>query len=205
MHTTSLLNKNALVSDQVSSSELKIILIELEQLLIQKRIGSVVEMGCYVGTTSLFIKRLIDIYEQNTPFHVYDSFQGLPEKTSLDVSPLGTQFTKGELLAAKRDFILNFKRANVPLPIIHKAWFSDLQPIDIPDEIMYAYLDGDYYESIRDCLQAITSKLQAHSVIVVDDYVNDALPGTAQAVDDWLRSRRHSLHVIDSLAVIHLQ
>ncbi len=205
MQTASLLKKYPLVSDQVNVLELKTILTELEKLLVQKRSGTIVEMGCYVGTTSLFVQRLIDIYDKSLAFHVYDSFEGLPEKTMLDQSPLGTQFVTGELHATKRDLIINFKRAHTDLPIIHKAWFSDLSPEDIPADIMYAYLDGDYYESIRDSLRAITPKLQPQSVIVVDDYANDALPGTARALDQWLKTRTHTMHVISSLAVVHLQ
>ncbi len=205
MHTASLLKSPKLISDQVSVAEIKIILTELETLLVAGHRGSIVEFGCYVGTTSIFIQRLLSNYDEQMQFHVYDSFEGLPDKTLHDRSPIGTQFIKGELSARKRELIKNFRRANLKLPVIHKAWFSDLQPQDVPNEILFAYLDGDYYESIRDSLHLIESQLLANAVIVVDDYTNQALPGASRAVDEWVSTRPHSLRVIESLAIIHLK
>lgn len=42
-----------LLSDQVSESEIKVILRELSKT--RAVLGDVVEFGCYVGTTSVFI------------------------------------------------------------------------------------------------------------------------------------------------------
>ena len=67
---------------------------------------------------------------------------------------------------------------------------------------MLAFLDGDYYESIRDSLRVITSKLLPGAVIIVDDYANEALPGAARAVDEWIRDRGVVLRVEASLAII---
>ena len=48
--------------------------------------GSVVELGCYIGTTSLFIRRLMNGLGATGEFHVYDSFAGPPDKSSRDHS-----------------------------------------------------------------------------------------------------------------------
>ena len=69
---------------------------------------------------------------------------------------------------------------------------------------MFAFLDGDYYQSIRDSLQLIAPKLTSHAIIVVDDYANEALPGAARATDEWLRGRRYQLRVESSLAIVRL-
>ena len=191
-----------LVSDQVSVLEVSIILWQLEELLAKSAKGSVVEFGCYEGTTSLFIRRLLDQYHYDGPFHVYDSFEGLPTKASQDASAAGEQFQAGELLASKKHFLRNFYKARLTAPIIHKGWFNELSLDDVPDEIMLAFLDGDYYESIRDSLRLITPKLAPHAVIIVDDYANEALPGARRAVDEWSRGRTVKLHVEASLAII---
>lgn len=193
---------HSLVSDQVSSLEVSIILWQLEELLANGAKGAVVEFGCYVGTTSLFIRRLLDQYHNDGPFHVYDSFAGLPTKTSQDASAAGEQFQAGELLASKKQLFRNFYKARLVPPIVHKGWFDELTPDDAPDGIMLAFLDGDYYESIRDSLRLITPKLAPHAVIVVDDYANDALPGARRAVDEWSQGRTIKLRIEASLAVI---
>ena len=91
------------------------------------------------------------------------------------------------------------------MPYIHKAWFSQIESHDVPNLIIFAFLDGDYFESISDSLRLITPKLASHAVIVVDDYVNEALPGAAKAVDEWLMHHPGArLRVEASLAIITL-
>ena len=200
-----LLSKYSLISDQVDQRELAVILRELgKQRGNLNRDTSVVEFGCYIGTTSLFIRRLLDVFDCETTFHVYDSFAGLPEKVSQDESPAGVQFIAGELKASRKDFEMQFKRAGLKLPRIHKAWFNELSSDDVPNNIAYAYLDGDYYESIHDSLHLIGDKLIPHATIVIDDYANEALPGTAKAVNEWLVRHPASLRVESSLAIITL-
>ena len=190
------------ISTQVDTRELRIILKLLEGQLEARELGAIVEFGCYIGTTSLFIRRLLDAYKIDPAFHVYDSFEGLPEKSPHDVSPAGEQFKKGELTARKKDFINYFKKAGLKSPVIHKGWFKDLVNDEVPDGIMFAFLDGDYYESVMTPLKLIESKLAPGAVVIVDDYANEALPGAAVAVDEWLGDRPYKLRVEQSLAII---
>lgn len=197
-----LINGHSLVSDQVDVTELRVILRELQKQLEVNEVAAVVEFGCYVGTTSLFIRRLLDTYRSAAEFHVYDSFNGLPEKTSHDLSPAGEQFKTGELAVSRKAFEMQFKKAGLKSPKIHKGWFSDFNDRDVPDMISFAYLDGDYYESIGDSLRLIETKLAPGAIIVVDDYANEALPGAARAVDEWRISHPSSLRVESSLALM---
>lgn len=200
-----LLRKYPLISDQVDGRELSVILSELSsQLDRYESGGSVVELGCYIGTTTLFMRRLLDSYQLDPPFHVYDSFAGLPPKTKQDSSPAGEQFRTGELAVSRKTFELQFKKAGLKLPIIHKGWFSELKPDDIPDDITFAYLDGDYYDSIYDSLRLVWPKLAPDACVVIDDYANEALPGAAKAVDAWLRDHPAALRVEASLAIIRV-
>lgn len=194
--------KFPLVSDQVDYKELSVIVAQLERCLASQTVGDVVELGCFTGTTSLFIARVLQANGQRRAFHVYDSFEGLPPKTAADASPAGTQFQAGELTASKAVFIKHFKHAGLPLPIIHKCWFAHLSAADLPAQIVFAFLDGDFYTSIRDSLRAIESRLAPHAVIIVDDYQSEALPGARKAVDEWLRDKPFRLHAEQSLAVI---
>lgn len=197
-----LISRYGIISDQITEPELTAILRELEYVLATGPDGAIVEFGCYSGTTSLYIQRLLDTHGQRE-FHVYDSFAGLPEKTAPDASPAGEQFKAGELLAPKKDFIMNFKKAGLQLPRIHKGWFDELVPTDVPEPIAFAFLDGDYYESVRIPLELITPKLARHAVIVVDDYANLALPGAARATDEWAQRHGYDVRSEQSLAIIH--
>ncbi len=198
-----ILTRHPIVSDQVDVRELRTLLIELGQTLQSQPHGAVVEFGCYVGTTSLFIRRLLDQSGGNHLFHVYDSFAGLPPKHTFDQSVAGDQFVEGELHASRKQLLLHFKKAGLIPPVIHKAWFSDLVPDDVPNQILFAFLDGDYYESIHDSLALVTPKLLPGATIVIDDYVNEALPGAARATDEWAHLHRKTVRVQASLAIIH--
>lgn len=203
MHTDSLLSKYPIITDQVEKTELEVLLKSLETVLQKNVQGSVIEFGCYAGTTSLFIQRLLQLYNPVRGFHVYDSFAGLPEKLAADQSPIGTQFQPGELAVTKSVFIRNFKKAGLVLPKIHKGWFEDLTPDEIPTQIAFAFLDGDYYQSIMSPLKLLGERLSPGAIVVVDDYQNEALPGASKAVDDWLKTHRVTrFRVQQSLAIL---
>lgn len=190
-----------IISDQVEKDELGVLLRELEKVIDNGIDGDIVEFGCYVGTTSLFIQRLLQAKKSSKKFYVYDSFDGLPEKSKEDESPLGIDFKRGELRSTKAEFIHNFRRANLPLPIIKKGWFHEVQEHEVPSKICFAFLDGDYYKSIRASLSLVINNVAKGSVIIIDDYDNPALPGAKKAVfDHGLSASRstHSLGVIDN-------
>lgn len=188
-----------LLSDQVDEKEIAVILRELEK--VRAISGDVVEFGCFIGTTSVFLAKKLEEWGDRQLW-LYDSFEGLPEKTTEDRNSLGESFKKGELLATKKQLISNLKKANlVKMPKITKGWFSDLSTSQIPDKISFAFLDGDFYRSIIDPLELIWSKLQPGAIVVVDDYGNQALPGAQKAVDEWCDKHKINFRVEASLAI----
>lgn len=193
-----------LISNQVDNKEIEIIVRELKRVITKDIPGDITEFGCYLGTTSVFLANTLKLNNSNKKLYVYDSFAGLPEKTKQDMSPLGDNFKPGELLASKKQFIKNIIQAGVPMPIIKKAWFSDLTASDVPKKISFAFLDGDYYSSIVDPLKLIEKYLSPGTTIVIDDYSNAALPGVAKAVDEWLQKHPAIKRVEQSLAVIYI-
>ena len=138
---------------------------------------------------------------------LYDSFEGLPAKTREDNSAAGDAFQAGELLVTKREVIEKFKKMGLKLPKIKKAFFDNLDIIyDIPEKISYAFLDGDLYQSIKTSLNLVSNKMSQGSVIIVHDYNNPELPGSARAVDEWLKSHQAkvaSFRVAETLAIIY--
>lgn len=202
MITHEIVAKYPVISDQVSKEQIQVILDELEHVLSRGLTGAIVELGCYIGTTSLFIRRLLNEMKQEREFHVYDSFEGLPPKTEQDASVTGEQFVAGELNVSKKQFIREFQKAGLRTPIIHKGWFNELTADDVPDEIAFAFLDGDFYESIRDSLRLILPRMKTGGVIVIDDYAREALPGAAKATHEFFRPEQ--VRTAYNLGIIHL-
>lgn len=191
-----------IISDQIEKDELGVLLRELEAVIDADVPGDVVEFGCFVGTTSLFLQRLLLAKKSNKKLYVYDSFDGLPEKTKEDESPLGHDFRRGELRSTKAQLIENFRKANLPLPTIKKAWFYEVEPHEVPTKISFAFLDGDFYKSIRASLSLIENNMSPGGIIIVDDYSNEKLPGAQAAIDGWIQHTGHSLQTKSSLAII---
>lgn len=196
-----------LISDQVTKEGVGLVWRELERVLQAGVPGGVVEFGCYAGTTSLFIRRLLDKYSQSSQreFHVYDSFEGLPTKTTQDHNAAGVDFEAGRLYVSKADFTRAFRAAHLAMPVIHKGWFNQLSEHDIPDPIACAFLDGDFYQSIIDSLRLVWPCMTPGGTILIDDYKRETLPGVERAITDFFQGKQiRSIHGEHNIAVIHL-
>ena len=185
-------------NDQVSEQETAKIL-ELARSVFDVP-GDYVEFGCYAGDTSLMLAEILVGSEKK--LYLYDSFEGLPEKSSQDASDAGRDFVKGALAVSKKDVKARFLRAGLMVPVIKKAWFNELTSEDVPDKIAFAFLDGDLYESIRDSLRLVEGKMAEKAVIIVHDYANPALPGVAKAVDEWMIKSDYKMTQYQSMAIV---
>lgn len=185
-------------NDQVSRTETDKILETARGCL--NCVGDFVELGCYKGDTSLLLAEILK--DTDKLLYIYDSFEGLPEKGKEDESVAGESFKGGELYVTKREVKERFLRANLPVPVIKKAWFNELTDADLPEKIAFAFLDGDFYESIKDSLKLIEGKMAEGGIIVVHDYNNPALPGVARAVDEWLKDKKFETIVYESVVVV---
>jgi len=194
-----LIHQQPLISQQVTLDQVCVILRELAGAL-ERSHGAVVELGCYIGTTSLYVRRLLDELESPREFHVYDSFEGLPAKAPEDASAAGEQFIAGELAVSKKQLLHEFKKAGLQPPIIHKGWFADLTTDDMPATISFAFLDGDFYDSMVDSLRLVLPRMAPGGCIVIDDYAREALPGVARAVHAFGLSPTIS----HNLGIVHL-
>lgn len=200
----SLISKYRIISTQIKKDELEVLLDELENVLNNNVVGDVVELGCFEGTSALFEMRMILEVAPDKNLYLYDSFEGLPPKTNHDQSAAGDVFRQGVLKASKSKLKHNFVKAGLPLPEITKAWFYELELKDLPDRICFAFLDGDFYESIMDSLKLIYPKMEKGSVIVVDDYHNAQLPGVKKAIQEYFKDYDVNIEVKNSLAIIRL-
>ena len=176
-----------IISDQVTREGLGVVWREFERTLHHNIPGDVVEFGCYAGTSSLFIRRLLNNHNQSDTraFHVYDSFEGLPEKSNQDNNAAGIDFEAGKLYVSKADFIKVFRAAGLQLPVIHKGWFGSIPQTEVPERIAAAFLDGDFYQSIMDSLQLVWPRMSPGGIVLIDDYKRETLPGVERAINDY--------------------
>jgi O-methyltransferase len=185
------------------------VLAELEKVLQNGTAGDIVEFGCYIGTSSLFIRRLLDEYGSIKNFHVYDSFEGLPDKAPQDNSPVGADFKAGELKVSKKQLIGQFHKARLKAPFVHKGWFNQLVAEDVPEKIAFAFLDGDFYESIIDSLRLVWPRMAKGGIITIDDCGREALPGVDRAIGEFFREaiikETITLRVVQNIGIIEVK
>ena len=175
----------------IHPNDLTTILEHLDAVLQSGIDGAVVEFGCYEGTTSLFIAQHLVNAGNKRSFHVYDSFQGLPAKEPEDGS--SDQFLTGSCSVEQFRFEANFRRNNLPTPVIHAGWFKDLTPADLPEQIAFAFLDGDFYSSIFQSLSLVYPRLTDQARVLIHDYGYEKLPGVEKACADFLAPKK--MHV----------
>jgi len=176
---------------QMSEGEVAVVLKWLTTVLQDKISGDVVEMGCYKGETSVYLGS--ELRGSGKDLWVYDSFEGLPE---------GGEFARGELRATEEEVRRRFKKEGLPEPFVVRRWFSELEDEDMPDEICFALLDGDFYESIRDSLKLVAPRMVSGGVVVVHDFSNVNLPGVKRAVLQFARDFKRALREEGGLAIL---
>jgi len=186
---------------QIPNRETELLLAELRKTLDLP--GDVVEFGCYEGDTSILLAGEL----RDTPdkwLYLYDSFEGLPAKTVEDNSGDGWRFKEGELKASPETVQHKFKKYALPDPVIVKGWFNELSDSDLPSQISFALLDGDFYESIKSSLALVAPRITTGGIITIHDYRNAELPGSAKAVNEFLANHadKYSLRIVATMAVL---
>ncbi|MBF2053402.1 MAG: class I SAM-dependent methyltransferase [Candidatus Sericytochromatia bacterium] len=148
--------------------------------------GDWVELGCHTGHTSVLLQWFRQLFGHSGALHVYDSFEGLPPPGGRDDD---TPFASGMCRAARAELEARFALHDLPLPRIYPGWFAQTLPQQLPEQIALAYLDGDFYESIMESLQAIAPRLLPGALVLIDDYFAPVLPGVKAAFADFNRSQ----------------
>lgn len=150
--------------------------------------GAIVELGCNVGLTSVLFSMVIEAEAPGRELHLFDSFQGLPAPSSHDA-----YLKEGDCPATAEQVRGLFRDRALPQPHVHEGWFEDTLPNSMPDQVAFAYLDGDFYESILTSLTYVWPRLAAGGSVVIDDYCDAelnprawaGLPGVRKACEEY--------------------
>jgi O-methyltransferase len=177
---------NQIDSSIINSEQIKKLIEFLLKSIEENLEGDVVEFGCYVGESSKYLMKTLVETNSNKKLFVYDSFEGLPDLSEWEKN---TGWRPGTLKTSEEVLISNFKQNNLPLPIIHKDWFKNVPEYKVPEKISFAFLDGDFYDSIYDSLEKVYDKVQDGGYICFHDYKRNDLPGVEAAIKDFLNKK----------------
>lgn len=159
--------------------------------------AAIAECGCWWGHSTVMIAQQIAQQPKNTRFFVFDSFQGLSDYKTADMSGLAP----GDRLAqADRQ---KFFAADLATVQQRLAGFDFVQILDgwIPErfsevkdhQFALVHVDVDMHQPTLDSLVFFYDRLISGGCIVLDDYGSASFPGAKQAVDEFLLQHQPKL------------
>jgi O-methyltransferase len=156
--------------------------------------GDIVECGVWRGG---MIAGIAELLGSDRKYHLFDSFEGLPEAKDID-GKLALDYQKN---TESERYFDNCKAeihyANEAMQMAgvnfscYKGWFENTIPSNKTIEnIALLRLDGDWYESTYICLEHFYDKVVPGGIIIIDDYLT--WDGCSKAVHDFLSKRKSS-------------
>lgn len=136
--------------------------------------GDVCEFGTYTGFTATL---LASHMRGNKTLHLYDSFEGFPEITSIDKYCKEVEdgkWKKGDLRLPQGyvDQLYDSLSAILPGKVnMVKGFYNEETPV--PDAISLLHIDCDLYASTKIALKICAPKLSDGAVVLFDDFNNN--------------------------------
>jgi Macrocin-O-methyltransferase (TylF) len=151
--------------------------------------GDVVECGvARGGSAALMGLAMSRMGSASRRLWVFDTFEGLPPPTDEDpdwaIAEWYTGRCRGELHEVEALFA---ELGILERSSLVKGLFQQTLPMCSIPSIAVLHVDGDWYESVRVCLEHLYERVSPGGVIQIDDYGHWA--GARKAVDEFLRSR----------------
>ena len=160
--------------------------------------GAIVECGSYLGGAAA----LMALSCPEREVWLFDSWEGCPEPTELDVNWIGAAGRPGDFSASEHDtrvFLYNTLGFSPNRVKMVKGWFSETLDSAMTSigRIGLLHLDSDWYSSTREALEATYDHVAPGGIVVIDDY--GAWKGCKIAVDEFRSSRGidQELHQFD--------
>jgi O-methyltransferase len=165
--------------------------------------GDLLEAGVWRGGATIFMRALLFALGDSTrQVWVADSFEGLPAPDSANFAQDATIDLSGykELAVSLEEVKANFARYGMLDDRVHflKGWFKDTLTTPRIERLALLRLDGDYYESTIQALEALYHKVSDGGFVIIDDYF--AFEPCRQAVEDFRVA--NSIHD-DVIAIDH--
>ena len=172
--------------------------------------GDIVECGVWNGGC-IGLMALAHLKSRpQTPrvFHLFDSFQGLPQPSAEDTDivpgftaqhpdiplydrgnfdPVPIGACKGETDESVRKFLTRTLQIPERILVFHTGWFQDTVPVanDI-SKIAILRIEGDWYDSTNVCIRNLYERVSPGGYIMISDYW--AFHGSKRAVDEFYSS-----------------
>ncbi len=180
----------------------------MEQTVVNKIPGDVVELGCNAGDSTIVMQRILTELDPTKQLHAYDSFEGLPEISENDKKD--GIYQRGFMAAGLDLFTRKFEMLKVKMPHIHKGWFEETVPAKLPERISFAFVDGDLYESTKHVLPHVYERMSPGAIAMFAVYYDEKIfprkgvsggytsPGVKRATDEFFKDKPEKVSLLYS-------
>jgi predicted O-methyltransferase YrrM len=153
--------------------------------------GAVIECGTARGGSAALLGLAMQRFDDRRPLWVFDTFEGIPPPTAADPDyEIATSYT-GAFRGDLREVTSLFDRLGLlENATLVKGRFEDTIPQSNTGAIAVLHVDGDWYESVKVCLDHLYDRVSPGGVIQIDDYGH--WEGARKAVDEFLAARHIS-------------
>lgn len=185
----------------ITSPERTYVLIKAVEYIINNNIpGSIVECGVWKGGSMMAVaKTLINLNNSEKHLYLFDTFEGMPKPSKIDIKINGTKASKKFQMkrindnssdwcySSLEDVKQNMYSTKYDKEKIHfiKGKVEETIPNNAPDAISLLRLDTDFYESTIHELKYLFPILSKGGIIIIDDY--GEWLGQRRAVDEYIK------------------
>lgn len=144
--------------------------------------GDFVECGVYRGGSAI----MLSLLRRN--LHLFDTFEGMPKAMADKDYHVEGEFKDTSMEAVIKN--LQEIRGNVDDVYFHKGRIPETFAGSGIEQIAFAHVDVDLYQSTIDCCEFIWPRLTLGGFMVFDDYGTISCPGQRLAVDEFFKGEQ---------------
>jgi len=150
--------------------------------------GDVVECGAARGGSAALMALTLNRLGSGRKVWLFDTFEGLPAPTANDPDREIADLFTGTCVGTIDEVRGLFQRLNVIDGVeFVKGLFQETLPIAPVSQIALLHIDGDWYDSVKVCLDHLYDKVVPNGIVQFDDY--GYWQGARRAVDEFLELR----------------
>src|SRR5262245_20510947 len=151
--------------------------------------GDLVECGTARGGSACLMGLTLKRLGAHRTLWVLDTFEGLPPPSSEDPDWEIAKFYTGSCQASVAEVSELFESLGILTECkLVKGRFQETLPTFRGERIAVLHIDGDWYESVKVCLEELYDRVSPGGVIQIDDYGH--WKGARKAVDEFIKKRR---------------
>lgn len=172
-----------------SNARLRSLYRGVQDVLARNVPGDLVECGCAQGGSAALMALTLAQHKGHRNLWLFDTFEGLPAPSTRDPDFEIAELFTGTCVGRVEEVRGLFQRLAVEGDVhFVKGLFQNTLPTAGINQIALLHIDGDWYESVKVCLENFYDKVPVGGIVQFDDY--GYWQGARKAVDEFFARRQ---------------